>query len=82
LDWNDLNDEPFDALDIEELSVGDEPVVDSVEDDDSDDSDSEDDDSSGDDESDAPTEDSLQTLASEESEDTADAIPGVEDEEN
>ena len=83
LDWNDLNDEPFDALDIEELSVGDEPVVDFVEDDDdSPDDDSDDDDSSDDDESDGPTEDSLQSLASEESEDTADAILGVEDEEN
>jgi DNA-directed RNA polymerase subunit beta len=83
LDWNDLNDEPFDALDIEELSVGDEPVVDFVEDDDdSSDDDSDDDDSSDDDESDGPTEDSLQSLASEESEDTADAILGVEDEEN
>ena len=77
LDWNDLNDEPFDALDIEELSVGDEPFVDSFEDYDSDD-----DDSFDDDESDGSTEDSLQSLASEESEDTADAIPGVEDEEN
>jgi DNA-directed RNA polymerase subunit beta len=88
LDWNDLNDEPFDALDIEELSVGDEPIDVSVDDDDSDEEasdaedSSDDDDQSDDEESEGPIENSLQTLASEESEDTADAIPGVEDEEN
>jgi DNA-directed RNA polymerase subunit beta len=76
LDWNDLSDEPFDALDIEELAVGDEPVA-IVEDEESDDSDSDDKDEAAE-----PTEDSLQTLASEESEDGADDLPGVEDEEN
>jgi hypothetical protein len=80
LDWNDLSDEPFDALDIEELAVGDEPVAivaDESEDEESDDSDSDDKDEAAE-----PTEDSLQTLASEESEDGADDLPGVEDEEN
>jgi DNA-directed RNA polymerase subunit beta len=82
LDWNDLNDEPFDALDIEELSIGDELVDAIVEDDDSDEEYSDAEDSSGDDESDRPTENSLQSLASEESDDTNDEILGVEDEEN
>ena len=38
LDWNDLSDEPFDVLDVEELSVGDELVEFSMDDDDSDES--------------------------------------------
>jgi DNA-directed RNA polymerase subunit beta len=83
LDWNDLSDEPLDALDIEELPGGEleaAPV-----DDDSDDDENSDDDSKSndDDENEGPSEDSLQTLASEEKENkTEDAIPGVVDEEN
>jgi DNA-directed RNA polymerase subunit beta len=81
LDWNDLSDEPLDALDIEELAVGDEPVA--IVEDDSDDEESAGADSDDDDdEAEEPTEDSLQTLASEESEDVSDDLPGVEDEEN
>jgi DNA-directed RNA polymerase subunit beta len=84
LDWNDLSDEPLDALDIEELAVGDAPVEATTDSDDdeeaeeSGDLDSDDDD----DEEKEPTEDSLQTLASEESEEVSDNLPGVEDEEN
>jgi DNA-directed RNA polymerase subunit beta len=82
LNWNDLNDEPFDVLEIEELSTGNEPVTDSVEDDDSDEEELDTGDSSNDDDPDQTAEDSLQTLVSEESEDALDEIPGVEDEEN
>lgn len=84
LDWNDLSDEPLDALDIEELAVGDAPVEATTDSDDdeeaeeSGDLDSDDDD----DEEKEPTEDSLQTLAFEESEEVSDNLPGVEDEEN
>jgi len=83
LDWNDLSDEPLDALDIEELPGGElsGATVDDETDEESDDVDDNDD--KGDDSTDEePTEDSLQSLASEESGDTADDIPGVEDEEN
>ena len=80
LDWNDLSDEPLDALDIEELAIGDAPVE-AVATDSEDDEDSEDFDES-DDEPEEPTEDSLQSLASEEVEDSPDELPGIEDEEN
>jgi DNA-directed RNA polymerase subunit beta len=79
LDWNDLSDEPLDALDIEELAIGDELIEDPA--DDSDDEESEDLDESGDD-SEEPSEDSLQSLASEEADDIVDELPGIEDEEN
>ena len=71
LDWNDLSDEPLDALEIEELEV-----IDSLVDEVIDDSDDEDDDT---DESSA---DSLQSLASLEDEDISEDPPGIEDEEN
>jgi DNA-directed RNA polymerase subunit beta len=70
LDWNDLSDEPLDALDIEELPGGELPV------------DTDDEGKDGDDESEEPTEDSLQTLASEESQENTGDSPGSEDEEN
>jgi DNA-directed RNA polymerase subunit beta len=82
LDWNDLSDEPLDALDIEELPGGElataavETEFEEAEA--SDDDESESDDGKGEELS----EDSLQSLASEESENTEDSIPGVEDEEN
>jgi hypothetical protein len=81
LGWDDLSDEPLDALDIEELPSGELPV-DSVETDESSDDEESDDKSSDDGESEEPTEDSLQTLASEESEEVVDGVVGVEDEEN
>jgi DNA-directed RNA polymerase subunit beta len=79
LDWNDLSDEPLEVLDVEELSLDDglsaEVVEEDYEDDDSD--------SDGDDAGDGePSEDSLQALASEESDSDEDGIVGVEDEEN
>jgi len=77
LDWNDLSDEPLDALDIEELPGGELPVETPEEDSEEDNSDKDDDE-----ESEEPTEDSLQTLASEESGDNTDDSPGSEDEEN
>jgi len=79
LNWSDLSDEPLDALDIEELSL-DELTVDSVETTDED-GDLEASDSSSDDSED-DTKDSLQALATEESEESDDAIIGVDDEEN
>ena len=79
LNWSDLSDEPLDALDIEELSL-DELTVDSVETTDEDD-DLEASDSSSDDSED-DTKDSLQALAAGESEESDDAIIGVDDEEN
>ncbi len=79
LDWNDLSDEPLDALDIEELEVADSLVDEVVEDSDDDD---DDDSESLDDDKEEPTEDSLQTLASQEAEEVSDDPPGVEDEEN
>jgi DNA-directed RNA polymerase subunit beta len=77
--WNDLSDEPLEVLDVEELSLDDglsaEVVEEDYEDDDSD--------SDGDDAGDGePSEDSLQALASEESDSDEDGIVGVEDEEN
>jgi len=79
LDWNDLSDEPLEVLDVEELSLDDglsaEVVEEDYEDDDSD--------SDGDDAGDGePSEDSLQALASEESDSDEYGIVGVEDEEN
>ena len=79
LDWNDLSDEPLDALDIEELPGGELPV-DVIDEEANEDLEGQDDDDS--DESEEPAEDSLQTLASEESEDDTDDAPGSEDEEN
>jgi len=70
LDWNDLSDEPLDALDIEELPGGELPV------------DTDDEGKDEGDESEEPTEDSLQTLASEESQENTGDSPGSEDEEN
>jgi DNA-directed RNA polymerase subunit beta len=82
LDWNDLSDEPLDALDIEELPGGElatAPVgTESDEAENSDDDDSESDDGK----EEEPSEDSLQSLASKESESTEDSIAGIEDEEN
>jgi DNA-directed RNA polymerase subunit beta len=82
LDWNDLSDEPLGALEIEELSIGDDPVAVVSDDLDDEESDNDDSDSNDDDKADVPTEDSLETLASKESKDDLDAIHGVEDEEN
>ena len=82
LDWNDLSDEPLGALDIEELSIGDDPVAVVSDDLDDEESDNDDSDSNDDDKADVPTEDSLEALASKESKDDSDAIHGVEDEEN
>jgi DNA-directed RNA polymerase subunit beta len=80
LDWNDLSDEPLEVLDVEELSLDDGSSAGVVEDDDEDeDIDSDSSDDSGDRE---PSEDSLQALASEESDFGEDGIVGVEDEEN
>jgi len=79
LDWNDLSDEPLDALDIEELEVAD-SLVDEVVDDSDDDDDDPDSESSDDDKE--VTEDSLQSLASQEAEEVSDDPPGVADEEN
>ncbi len=81
LDWNDLSDEPLAVLDIEELPGGDDALVDSVEKEASDDE-TADFEESSDGESMEPTEDSLQKLTSDESEEVSDALPGVEDEEN
>ena len=81
LDWNDLSDEPLAVLDIEELPGGDDALVDSVEEEASDDE-TADFEESSDGESMEPTEDSLQKLTSDESEEVSDALPGVEDEEN
>jgi len=79
LDWNDLSDEPLEVLDVEELSLDDGLSVEVVEEDYEDD----DSDSDGDDAGDGePSEDSLQALASEESDSDEDGIVGVEDEEN
>ncbi len=80
LDWNDLSDEPLDALDIEELEVADSLVDEVV--DDSDDDDDDPDSESSDDDKEELTEDSLQSLASQEAEEVSDDPPGVEDEEN
>ncbi len=84
LDWNDLSDEPLDALDIEELPGGELPAatVDDDADEDSDDDDDDKEDGEDDGKDEEPTEDSLQTLASEESKDAADENSGTEDEEN
>jgi len=86
LDWNDLSDEPLDALDIEELPGGELPTE-TVEPEESDDSEEpsallSEDDKSEDGKEEEPTEDSLQSLASEESDEAKDGIVGVEDEEN
>ncbi|MCH7969610.1 MAG: DNA-directed RNA polymerase subunit beta [Chloroflexi bacterium] len=84
LNWDDLSDEPLDALDIEELPGGELPIAFSDDPEDADDEDDPDSEKSEDenDESNGPSEDSLQALASEESGDAADDVPGVEDEEN
>ncbi|MDA1278996.1 MAG: DNA-directed RNA polymerase subunit beta [Chloroflexi bacterium] len=84
LNWDDLSDEPLDALDIEELPGGDFvlPAGATAVDSDDDDFDSEEDDDDSDDETNGPTEDSLQELASEESGDFDDSLPGIDDEEN
>jgi DNA-directed RNA polymerase subunit beta len=79
LDWSDMSDEPLDALDIEELSL-DELTVDSVDISDAND-DSEPKAFSSDDNGEQKK-DSLEGLASEESEKADDAIIGVDDEEN
>ncbi|MGB1748850.1 MAG: DNA-directed RNA polymerase subunit beta [Dehalococcoidia bacterium] len=79
LDWNDLSDEPLEVLDVEELSLDDGLSAEVVEEDDEDDDSDSDGDDSGDGE---PSEDSLQALASEESDSDEDGIVGVEDEEN
>ena len=86
LDWNDLSDEPLDVLDIEELPGGELPTE-TVEPEESDDSEEpsallSEDDKSEDGKEEEPTEDSLQSLASEESDEAKDGIVGVEDEEN
>ncbi len=82
LDWNDLSDEPLDALDIEELPGG-ELATATVETESEEAETSDDDDLESDDGKDEESsEDSLQSLASEESENTEDSIAGVEDEEN
>jgi len=79
LDWNDLSDEPLEVLDVEELSLDDGLSAEVVEEDYEDDDSDSDGDDSGDGE---PSEDSLQALASEESDSDEDGIVGVEDEEN
>jgi len=78
LDWSDLSDEPLEVLDVEELSLDDGSPADAADEDDEDE-DGDSDDDSGDGE---PSEDSLQALASEESDSGEDGIVGVEDEEN
>ena len=84
LNWDDLSDEPLDALDIEELPGGEAPIAFSDDPEDAEDEDDLDSEKSDveDDEMNGPSEDTLQTLASEESGDAADDVPGVEDEEN
>ena len=81
LNWDDLSDEPLDALDIEELPGGELPVGRSDDVDDEDDEDNAESKKSedGDGESEGPSEVSLQALASEES--TGESA-GTEDEEN
>jgi DNA-directed RNA polymerase subunit beta len=79
LDWSDMSDEPLDALDIEELSL-DELTVDSVGiSDENDDSEPK---AFSSDDNGEQKKDSLEGLASEESEKADDAIIGVDDEEN
>ncbi|MDP6665837.1 MAG: DNA-directed RNA polymerase subunit beta [Dehalococcoidia bacterium] len=80
LNWDDLSDEPLDALDIQELPGGELPPAASDDEDDPGSGDSTD--SLDDDEPDEPSEDSLQALASQESLETENAIPGIVDEEN
>jgi DNA-directed RNA polymerase subunit beta len=83
LNWDDLSDELLDVLYIEELPGGDSPIAianDSSDDEDDDSNDSEE--SGANAEQEEPTEDSLQALASEESDGAAGEIPGAEDEEN
>jgi DNA-directed RNA polymerase subunit beta len=79
LDWSDMSDEPLDALDIEELSL-DELTVDSV--DISDENDDSEPKAFSSDDNGEQKKDSLEGLASEESEKADDAIIGVDDEEN
>jgi|TARA_B100001971_G_C18017640_1_gene445677 DNA-directed RNA polymerase subunit beta len=81
LNWEDLADEPLNALEIEELS--DNELLTRAEDGyKPDDSLNADEVEEGVEESVPPVEDSLQALASEESGAVEDALPGIEDEEN
>jgi hypothetical protein len=84
LNWDDLSDEPLDALDIEELPGGEPPAALVVKQEDPVDKDDPDTDESdrNDDELDEPLTDSIQALTSKESGNAQDDVPGIEDEEN